>query len=94
MIVDGGLEMAIATMTSKGQITVPKEVRDTLRLEPGDKVMFVALPNGRATIVPRNRSIEELFGLLYDPDIPPMTIEEMNEAIAEGAAESGMRGMR
>lgn len=85
--------MATATMTSKGQVTVPREIREALGLKAGDKISFVALGGSRAAIVPRNRSVEDLFGMLYDPNRPPMTIEEMNEAAAEGAAESGMRGL-
>lgn len=85
--------MSIATMTSKGQITMPKDVRDDLNLVPGSKVMFVKLPNGHYTLVPRTGNLAELSGILHDPERPAMTIEEINEAIAEGGAESGMRGM-
>lgn len=85
--------MSIATMTSKGQITMPKEVRDDLNLVPGSKVMFVKLPNGQYNIVPKTGSVEDLFGMLHQPGVPAMTIDEINDAIAEGGAESGMRGM-
>ena len=85
--------MPSATMTSKGQFTMPKEVRDDLNLVPGSKVMFVKLPNGQYNIVPRTGKISDLFGMLHYPGMPTMTIEEINEAIAEGGAESGMRGM-
>lgn len=85
--------MPTATMTSNGQFTMPKEVRDGLNLVPGSKVMFVKLPNGQYSIVPKTGSVEALFGMLHQPGVPPMTIEEINDAIAEGGAESGMRGM-
>ena len=85
--------MSIATMTSKGQITMPKDVRDDLNLVPGSKVMFVKLPNGQYNVVPKTGSVEDLFGMLHQPGVPPMTIEEINDPIAEGGAESGMRGM-
>lgn len=85
--------MSTATMTSKGQITVPRRVREDLRLEPGSKILFVKLPNGQYRIVPRTGRIEDLFGILSDPDRTPLTIEEMNEAIAEAGAESGLRGI-
>lgn len=85
--------MPTATMTSKGQITIPKQMRDDLNLTAGSKVVFVRLPSGQYRIVPRTGRIEDLFGLLHDPTQPTMTIEEMNEAIAEGGAESGMRGL-
>lgn len=81
-------------MTSKGQITVPKDVREDLGLVPGSKVMFVKLPNGQYNVVPRTGKIQDLFGMLHQPGVPAMTIEEINDAIAEGGAESGMRGMQ
>ena len=56
--------MMEATMTTKGQITVPKAVRDRLRLEPGDKVYFDILEDGSVRLVARNRPMEELFGIL------------------------------
>lgn len=77
--------MTAATMTSKGQVTIPKEVRDELGLEAGTKVDFVRVGPGEYRLRPRNRGIEELFGILqYDG--PPITIEEMNEAIRDGWA--------
>jgi bifunctional DNA-binding transcriptional regulator/antitoxin component of YhaV-PrlF toxin-antitoxin module len=72
---------------------VPKEVRDDLKLVAGSKVMFVRLSNGHYRIVPRTGSVEDFMGVLHDPDRPTLTIAEINEAIAEGGAESGMRGM-
>ncbi|MBD3942233.1 AbrB/MazE/SpoVT family DNA-binding domain-containing protein [Microbacterium sp. NEAU-LLC] len=86
--------MSIATLTSKGQITIPKEIRDELGLVAGSKVMFVTLLSGEVRMVRRTGSIEDLAGLLHDPNRPAMTIEEINEAIAEGGAASGMRGLR
>ncbi|MFT4219312.1 MAG: AbrB/MazE/SpoVT family DNA-binding domain-containing protein [Microbacterium sp.] len=85
--------MSIATMTSKGQITVPKDVREDLNLTAGSKVMFVKLHNGQYRLVARTGKIQDLFGILYDPARPPMTIEDINEAIAEGGAASGMQGL-
>lgn len=78
--------MAIATMTTKGQITVPKEIRDALRLHPGDRVDFVLGKDGTATLRPAKRSLLDLCGMLkYDG--PPVTIEQMNEDIARAAVE-------
>jgi antitoxin PrlF len=56
--------MREATMTTKGQITIPKAVRDRLRLEPGDKVYFDITEDGSVRLVARNRPMEQLFGLL------------------------------
>ena len=85
--------MTFATLSSKGQITLPKEMREDLNLTAGSKVMFVKLHNGQYRIVPRTGSIEDIIGLLHVPGAPAMTIEEINEAIAEGGAASGMRGL-
>lgn len=85
--------MPTATMSTKGQITLPKEMRDDLNLTAGAQVMFVKLGNGQYRILPRTGGISDLAGIFYDPNRKPMTIEEMNEAIAEGGAESGARGI-
>lgn len=85
--------MPIATMTSKGQITVPKEVREDLKLEAGARLLFVKLPDGRYQLVPRTGKIRDLFGILYDPDRKPLSIDELNEAIADNAAASGSQGI-
>lgn len=82
-----------ATVSSKGQITIPKHIRDELRLEAGAQMQFVRTPRGSLEILPRTGRVEDLFGILHDPSIAPMTIDEMNEAAAQGAAASGMRGM-
>lgn len=77
--------MAVATMTSKGQITIPKYVRDELGLEPGMKVDFVRVSPGEYRLRPRNGDVTELFGILkYDG--PSISIDEMNEAIRDGWA--------
>jgi antitoxin PrlF len=56
--------MVEATMTTKGQITVPKAIRDRLRLEPGDKVYFDVADDGSVRVVARNQPMERLFGML------------------------------
>ncbi|MCX6395701.1 MAG: AbrB/MazE/SpoVT family DNA-binding domain-containing protein [Propionibacteriales bacterium] len=77
--------MSVATVTSKGQITIPKDVRDELGLEPGTKVDFVRVSAREFRLRPRNVEVADLFGILkYDG--PPITIEEMNEAIRDGWA--------
>jgi hypothetical protein len=55
--------------------------------------MFVKLPGGHYRIVPRTGDITDLKGILNYPGMPHLTIEEMNEAIGDAAAESGMRGL-
>lgn len=78
--------MAFAKLTSKGQVTVPVQVRNRLGLRTGDRIQFVEADNGKFTIAPANRSIRELEGILWRKGRKPVSIEEMNEAIARGAA--------
>ena len=79
--------MASAKVTSKGQITIPICIREKLGLEPGDRIEFVEV-EGKFQLMPATRSIRELKGKFYDPSRKPVSIEEMNEAIARRAAES------
>jgi antitoxin PrlF len=70
-----------STVTSKGQITIPKAVRERLHLEAGDKVYFDVREDGSVLMVARNEPVENLFGLLRQKaGKRPMTIEEMNPA--------------
>lgn len=80
--------MAVATMTSKGQITIPSRVREALGLEKGDRVEFVEQGEGQFAIVPATRSVRELKGLLQRKQSKPVSIEEMNSAIARRASGS------
>jgi AbrB family looped-hinge helix DNA binding protein len=77
--------MSIATVTTKGQITIPKEIRDYLKLETGSKIEFVIDESGNVKIVPLNVPVEALSGVLHRPGMKAATIEEMEAAIAEGA---------
>jgi antitoxin PrlF len=78
--------MATSTVTSKGQITIPIEVRQALKLEAGSRVEFVELPNGTYELIPATRSIKELKGIVKHSG-PPISIEEMDDAIGEAVAE-------
>jgi antitoxin PrlF len=80
--------MAIATLTSKGQITIPSQVRHALGLETGDRVEFVEQEKGQFVIIPATRSIQELKGLFQGKRSKPVSIEEMNAAIAKRASGS------
>ncbi len=83
--------MARATITSKGQITIPKEVRDRLGLKPGDRVEIYLEPDGRA-VIERTIKLEELIGILPRPK-KALTVEEINQAIGEAAAKRATRGL-
>ena len=77
--------MPTATMTSKGQITIPAKVRKALGLMPGIRVDFYEVADGEYALRPKIGSIMELKGCLAG-DGPPATIEEMNQAILDHAA--------
>ena len=71
--------MASATVTSKGQITLPKSVRDRLGIEAGDRLEFVESEQG-FLVVAATRDIRSLKGIVGPPK-KPVTIEDMNSAI-------------
>ncbi len=71
--------MTAATVTSKGQITIPASVRAAMSLDAGTKVEFVELEPGEYKIVPINRSVKRLKGMFAHKALSrPVTIEEMN----------------
>jgi AbrB family looped-hinge helix DNA binding protein len=78
--------MKLATVTSKGQVTIPKEIRDQLHLKTGHRLRFEVVGDGRVEIRPVAGDIRELRGMLsaYRP-ARPVSIEEMNEAIRREA---------
>ncbi len=76
--------MPTATLTSKGQITIPKEIRQQLRLQTGHRIEFLIDSTGRVSLTPRNKDIRSLKGILRSRRKKPVSIREMNEAIAEG----------
>lgn len=73
--------MATSTLTTKGQITIPKSVRDSLRLRSGDKIMFVLRGDSEAILKPMTKSVEEVFGTLHEPSQQRHTVTEMNAAV-------------
>ncbi len=83
--------MSLSTLTSKGQITIPKSVRDALKLQQGDKVEFVENERHEFVLKPATKKVAEVVGLLksYRKD-QPVTVEEMNEAIADQAKKEHM----
>jgi len=80
--------VAAATITSKGQVTIPVKVRAALGVDAGDRIEFVEVGKGEFNIVAATRSVRELQGMLQRKGRKPVSIEEMNAAIAEGAARS------
>ena len=77
--------MTTATLTSKGQITVPRDVRQRLGLDSGDRVEFVEIEPGVFAIKPVIDDVRSLKGLLKKP-AKPVSVEAMNAAIRARAA--------
>jgi antitoxin PrlF len=73
--------MPTATMTSKGQVTIPKAVRDLLRVDAGDQIDFVVTDRGDVMVRGVSIDVRELKGLLKRPRRRAVTVEEMNKAI-------------
>jgi antitoxin PrlF len=85
--------MAASTLTSKGQITLPKEVRDRLGVRQGDRIIFQFDEQERLILRPDTRnSLSGLVGLLHHrAQERPATVEEMKDALRARAAEKGGR---
>jgi antitoxin PrlF len=77
--------MSTATLTTKGQITIPVDVRNDLKVEAGDRLEFIQIAPGRYEIVVVTRSIRELTGMFGKP-AKRVSIDEMNEAISRRGA--------
>ena len=78
--------MTTATVTSKGQITIPADVRHALQVDAGDRVEFVQIEPGQFLFVVANRSVTELRGM-FGKAARSVSIDEMTQAIkARGAS--------
>ncbi len=86
--------MAQLSVTSRGQVTFRKDVLKHLGIRPGDKIRLALLPGGRVGLEADQPtgSWDDIHGMLKHKGIR-MTIDEMNEAIANGAAEAGKAGL-
>ena len=78
--------MPTSTVTSKGQITLPRDVRRVLGLGAGDKVDFVGVDGGYM-LVPVRKDVRELKGRFSGRVRRPVSLEEMEEAITRSAIE-------
>jgi antitoxin PrlF len=87
-------EKYLGKVTSKGQTTVPKEVRDSLGLGEGTQVEWT-VEDGKATVKPKKklRAID-LLGMLGPSPVGPVSIKEMNEAIGDAIVESYERTLK
>ena len=81
-----------SAITAKGQATIPKAIREHLRLKPGDRVKFFVHPDGSVVLLPKLPA-STLRGIVR-PRRRPVTIEEMSAAVAAGAADGARRARR
>ena len=73
--------MPLATLTGKGQITIPVSVRQSLGLHAGDKLEFVLNENGEVICKPVVRRVDDVFGRLHKPGRKPVSVEAMDATV-------------
>lgn len=78
--------MPSSLITAKGQTTIPKAIRDRLRVGPGDRVDFVVQPDGTVTLEPALHGVAPLKGLLAARGRPRVSVAAMHRAIRKRAA--------
>ena len=69
---------ADATLTSKGQTTIPKEIRDSLGMKSGDRMTFTLMPDATVVMRLKNKSITELAGTLHKKGRKPVPVEQLS----------------
>ena len=75
--------MPAATLTSKGQLVVPKAIRELMGIHPGDRLDFVVLDDGSVLMRPATEDVSRLKGLLRRSGRSPVSVEEMNRIIRQ-----------
>jgi AbrB family looped-hinge helix DNA binding protein len=75
-----------ARISSKGQTTIPVEVREKLGLQAGDRIAFIEMEQG-FLVIPRNRPVDILFGALADYAIPDTTVGDYRQAVGKGISD-------
>ncbi|MEQ1730083.1 MAG: type II toxin-antitoxin system PrlF family antitoxin [Vicinamibacterales bacterium] len=78
--------MPSALITAKGQTTIPKAIRDRLRVAPGDRIDFVVQADGTVTVEPANQGVTPLKGLLATKGQRPVSVAAMHAVIRRRAA--------
>ena len=73
--------MALATITTKGQITIPKIIRDSLKLNTGDKIEIVITKEREAVLRPVSKKVDDMFRKLHKPGRKALSIEAMDDGI-------------
>jgi bifunctional DNA-binding transcriptional regulator/antitoxin component of YhaV-PrlF toxin-antitoxin module len=88
--------MPTLKLTSRGQVTLRKEVLRHFGVKPGDRIDLQLLPGGKAVVQAEQKrgKIEDVFGMLAGKTNVRLTIEEMNEAIGDAVVEEFLRGVQ
>ncbi len=73
--------MAIATLTTKGQVTIPKKIRESLKLHTGDKIEIIVTEKREAIIRPISKKIDDVFCKLHKPGRKAVTLEAIDDAV-------------
>jgi len=73
--------MALATLTTKGQVTIPTLIRETLKLHCGDKIEIIVTKNREELIRPISKKVDDVFSKLYRSTRKTISVESMNDAI-------------
>ena len=74
--------MPASTITSKGQITLPKKIRECLHVAPGDRIDFVVEEDGQVVVRPARSRLGQLRGMLRERSRKPVSLKQMDAAIA------------
>ena len=77
-----------ATITSKGQVTIPKDIRHILKIGPGDHIDFIISEEGEVLISPRTCDFRSLKGFFYKKGRKAATLDEMDKAIKKGSCKT------
>lgn len=80
--------MQKTTLTSKGQVTIPKNIRDIIGLHTGDKIEFIITEKNEVLLRPITKKVDDVFGVLHKPGRNAVTVEEMDVAIKQKVRES------
>lgn len=74
--------MITGTISSKGQVTIPKEIREFLKVEASEKIIFIPLEEGKVLITNKENPVSALFGMLRHRRLArPVSLKEMDSAI-------------
>jgi len=84
------IHMITSTVSSKGQVTIPKVIRKFLKVEKFDKIVFIPLEEGKVMITNKQTPVSELFGMLkHRKPQKPVSVEEMEFKIHKRRAQRG-----